>query len=64
LKLSDVDKIELFTHARSQVKQPSRWFPPLHPIDLTGSSPPIRQFIVNYWRLVAKKDWNPTDHFE
>jgi hypothetical protein len=27
LKLSDVDKIELFTHAQSQVKRSWSWFP-------------------------------------
>jgi hypothetical protein len=26
-------------------------------------SHPFRQFLVNHWRLVAKKDWNPTRPF-
>jgi hypothetical protein len=46
LKLSDVDKIELFTHARSQVKKPSSWFPRVG-LDRSNrglESQPFRQF--------------------
>src|SRR4030095_8974310 len=58
LKLSDVDKVELFTHARSQVKKPGNWVPRIGPdrSNCGFESHLLRGFLVNHWRLRAKRN--------